>query len=170
MSREDGVIRLPVLPSDASATAATAKDGAESIVAWAKAEVSGLTTRLFDLAKFFATLSTGTIGLIVTLEKVRTDSGITPFLILSTLALTVSILVVLMPLVYGPRWQWDVNTDLHDAYHARLEQSRRLPVIWFVLWVTGLGLGMCAVLRSSASVPASGGLTTATVQSITGSR
>jgi ABC-type multidrug transport system permease subunit len=111
---------------------------------WVKAEIRDGPKQIYDLGKFFFSVSTGTIGAIVAIEKLNQHSAVDCPMLASLLILTTSQLVAL-DMARPRKYVIGGDTDLLDEYSRQIKSAQVRTWIWFIIWVTGTIFGGMAV-------------------------
>lgn len=121
------------------------KDVDEAIREWAKTELKEGTARTYDLGKFFFSVSSGTTGLIVAIQKL---GGLNQYVhkktLIAALGLLAASICIALDMV-RPRVQ-NENVDLHDAYTGEIKQFIRRTWVWFIAWGLGSVLGVISAV------------------------
>ncbi|MBC8433846.1 MAG: hypothetical protein H8D96_18195 [Desulfobacterales bacterium] len=113
---------------------------------WIKGELKDAPSQKYDLGKFFFTVSIGSIGVLVAIEKLSSSSQIDLPLIVSFVFLFAAIIFSLsMALPEKPKTIGGL-TDLLDLYTREIESIRNDSLSWFSLWITGIIFGGFAIL------------------------
>jgi hypothetical protein len=111
----------------------SAQDLAEGLQSWVKEEFKQGPLRQYDLAKFFFTVSSGTIGLIVSVEKLSSSLSVKWYLVTSLVGLFLSIIVsLLMALPKSKKIGFE--TDIQKYHKNRLIKMENYSGVWFVMW------------------------------------
>ncbi|MFZ1083552.1 MAG: hypothetical protein WAN35_01155 [Terracidiphilus sp.] len=121
------------------------EDIASAIRAWVSDEIKGGPGSRLELGKFFFAVSTGAIGILVSIEKLSGSFDLRPCLGTSLLLLFVSAAVALL-LAIPKRWKLDEDKDIFDEYAAQTTWVYRMIWIWFALWLLGSSIGIFATL------------------------
>jgi len=121
------------------------QDVNDAILEWAKEELKGGPTRTYDLGKFLFTVSSGTAGLVVAIQKL---GGLNQYvhrktLISALILLAVSICISLD--MVRPR-VWNTEADLHDEYDKHIKRFIKSLRAWVVIWGIGAILGIISVM------------------------
>jgi hypothetical protein len=113
---------------------------------WAKEEVKRGPADRRELGRFLFTVSSATIGIILTIAKlVPGDStGISANLFVSLLILLVSILTAIY-MAKPHVWRAGARTSLLQEYQKQVEHIETETLVWVVSWVIGTILGVMAI-------------------------
>jgi hypothetical protein len=111
---------------------------------WVKAEIKEGPKQTYDLGKFFFSVSTGTIGAIVAIEKLNQQSAMDCPMIAGLVLLSFSVLVAL-DMARPRKYAIGGDTDLLDEYLRQIRFAQVRTWIWFVIWATGTVCGAVAV-------------------------
>lgn len=124
----------------------TGQEVADSIKDWMKNDIKESPSKTYDLGKFFFSVSTGTIGVLLVIEKLNSISKIDTPLIISLLILFLStIIAISMTTPRVERIEEDV--DLYEKYVKSLKDIRKRVLIWFFIWIVGTIAGGYAVFK-----------------------
>jgi len=118
---------------------AKGEEVAEAIRDWLREEIKKGPSYVYDLGRFFFTVSSTTVGLEVTVEKLTAQGSLHWALALSVATLFFSVLVALkmaIPVTHT----LDGAVNLFDLYSAHAKRSVQLSVLWFALWIFGVAL------------------------------
>ena len=119
-------------------------DIAEGYYEWIKKEVSDSPTKSYDLGKQFFTISSGTIGFIITIEKLNQDPDLDYLMFISMAALIVSIIFAVR--LFIPKvWTIDGETDLVKIYKKEVQRIKGNIRLWLAVWCGGLISGLWAI-------------------------
>ena len=123
----------------------TPEQADEALIDWAKEDISKVSAVRFDVAKFFFSVSTFSLGFIPTVWKVLHDKQ--PF---STLTIA-SIVVLFISLLLSIYIFWPVFHETGESYDLRVQHenlAKRIRIeghAWIVLWLLGIVIGGFAV-------------------------
>lgn len=124
------------------------EDVADGLRDWIKAELKEGPRQLYDLGKFFFTVSVGTIGAIATIEKFNQSSKMDTPMVCSLSILFISILISLnmaRPKVLIKKVGGD--TDLLIEYENQIKRINIYGLTWFIVWLIGTVFGIAAVYK-----------------------
>lgn len=121
------------------------EDAAQAVREWLKEEVKNAAKTKTDLGKFFFGVSTGTIGLLASLEKLSTTPCLSAPLGASLVVLVVSAVVALI-MALPKVWGLKSVTNVFDLYNEHVDGTKRFAWWWFTLWLVGVLPGLYAVL------------------------
>jgi hypothetical protein len=119
------------------------EDIASAVRGWVSDEIKGGPGSRWELGKFFFAVSSGTLGILVSIEKLSGAFSLRPYLAASLLVLFVSTIVALV-LAIPKRWRLNAEMDLFDEYSTQTKRVYFLIWIWFILWLFGSGIGIFA--------------------------
>lgn len=111
---------------------------------WVKSELKEGPRQGYDLGKFFFSVSVGTIGILVTIEKLNTNAALDAPMLIACILLFLSA-VVGLDLVRPRQHSIGGDTDLLQAYEDQIRSVRIHIWIWFPIWVIGSLIGGYAV-------------------------
>lgn len=111
---------------------------------WVKAEIKDGPKQVYDLGKFFFSVSVGTIGAIAAVEKLNEKSAMDCFMVAGLSLLAVSI-VVALDMVRPRSYVIGGDTDLLDEYLRQISFAQKRTWIWFAVWAAGAVCGALAV-------------------------
>jgi hypothetical protein len=111
---------------------------------WVKSEIRDGPKQIYDLGKFFFSVSAATIGTIVAIEKLNARSLLDGPMILSLLLLSASV-VTALDMVRPRRYLIGGDTDLLDEYTRQIRLAQTRTWIWFAIWTVGTIFGAVAV-------------------------
>jgi hypothetical protein len=112
---------------------------AEAIRDWLREEIKKGPSYVYDLGRFFFTVSSTTVGLEIAVEKLTVPGSLHWALALSIAALFFSVLVALrmaIPFTHA----LDGAVNLYDLYSTHVKRLVQLSVLWFALWILGVVL------------------------------
>ncbi len=114
---------------------------------WAREEVKRGPADRRELGRFLFSVSSATIGILLTLAKLGSEasSGVSPTLLAALLTLMISILTA----VYMAKpqvWRAGAGTSLLKEYSRQVEHVETESLLWVVSWGIGTLLGTAAVL------------------------
>src|ERR1700688_1600244 len=118
------------------------QDTEDALLEWFKGELKEGPKQVYELGRFFFSVSSATLGFLVALAK-----GVS----VATLWLRIAVLLLLLSIVLAiliakPRKHAvSGNTELLDLYKDQLSSYDRLLWWWFGLWLSGALLGLWAV-------------------------
>lgn len=122
------------------------EDVAEALREWVKDEIKKGPATILDTGKFFFTVSSSTIGLAITVEKLTTPGPIQLPLLTSFVLLTASIFIAIrMTIPYTHDLTGDI--DLHELYSKHVKRLSILSIAWFTLWFLGVSLWVWKLFR-----------------------
>jgi hypothetical protein len=134
------------------------QDTLEAFQEWGKDEIKKSTERVYDIGKFFFVVSTGTLGVIVSIAKLGDISKLDMYMLTSLFTFLISIFIS-MNMVRPRVWRLKGDTDLYDEYYKQVMSAKRNVRLWFITWLLALGTGIYATLkvkRTSDSLPKNG--------------
>lgn len=111
---------------------------------WVKSEIKDGPKQTYDLGKFFFSVSTGTIGAIVAIEKLNQQSAMDCYMVIGLLLLAVSI-VVALDMARPRKYMVGGDTDLLDEYSRQIRFAQVRTWMWFAVWAAGTVFGALAV-------------------------
>lgn len=111
---------------------------------WVKSEIKDGPKQIYELGKFFFSVSVGTIGVIATVEKLNNQSAMDCPMITSLALLAISV-VVALDMARPRKYVIGGETDLLDEYLRQLRSAQIRTWIWFALWGLGATIGAYAV-------------------------
>jgi hypothetical protein len=123
----------------------------EEIVAalreWAKEEVKRGPADRRELGRFLFTVSSATIGILLTLAKLGPADarGISPTLVVGLLVLLGSILTAIH-MARPQVWRAGPKTSLLEEYNRQVAHVETESLLWVVSWGMGTLLGAAAIL------------------------
>lgn len=104
---------------------------------WLENEVANVPAVRTDLGKFFFGVSTGTVALLISLEKTGFGIKLDKVLVVSLLLFLISMVVALF-MAKPPLWSLDSKTDIFDEHDRQVTAVTRLILGWFSLWLLAL--------------------------------
>lgn len=118
------------------------EDLAQSVREWMREEIKKGPQYIYELGRFFFTVSSFTMGLVIASEKLQPVNK-PSWPVLTTLGLFfISILISLRMTI--PKIQmFSEEIDLYDIYIRHTRRLIILSTIWFAMW--GLGLGFLVI-------------------------
>ena len=111
---------------------------------WVKAEIKDGPKQAYDLGKFFFSVSTATIGAIISIEKLNQQSAMDCAMNIGLILLAASIFVAL-DMARPRKFLIGGDTDLLDEYARQIHFAQIRTWIWFSIWVIGTIFGAIAV-------------------------
>lgn len=111
---------------------------------WVKAEIKDGPKQTYDLGKFFFSVSIGTIGAIVAIEKLNQQSVMDCPMVAGLVLLSVSV-VVALDMARPRRYVIGGDTDLLDEYSKQIRFAQIRTWVWFAVWAAGAVCGALAV-------------------------
>jgi hypothetical protein len=111
---------------------------------WVKAEIKDGPKQTYDLGKFFFSVSTATIGVIVAIEKLNDRSAMDWPMVAGLVLLAISIIIAL-DMARPRRYIVGGDTDLLDEYTRQVRFAQVRTWLWFAVWAAGILLGALAV-------------------------
>ncbi len=120
------------------------KDIEEGVRGWVREEFKQGPFREYDLGKFFFSVSTGTIGVLLVAEKLQTPCW-TWQLVCSFIGLIICAGISLF-MVIPKGWKIEETTDLQNMRNDVIRRIVKTSYIWFSLWVVSVIFGLWAVL------------------------
>jgi hypothetical protein len=118
----------------------------ESIKDWIKSEIKVGPSRGYDLGKYFFSVSTGTIGVLIMIEKLNPTTKIGAPLIASMLILFISVLLAICMTKPGIVSVGE-DVDLLDQYEKSVRSIIKRVWWWFIIWIIGAFVGGYAVFQ-----------------------
>lgn len=113
---------------------------------WIKTELKEGPRQSYDLGKFFITVSTGTIGALAAIEKLKPVAGSPNAPLLFTgFAVLVAAMVIGLYFALPKILPVSGNSDLLDLYEKQIRSTTRWAWVWFGMWFIGTILGVCAI-------------------------
>ena len=122
------------------------EDVAQAIRKWMTEEVVNTPKIRTDLGKFFFGISTGTIGIFISLENFSDNPQIDKLLVTSLGIILVSAILALL-MAIPDKWDLTSYTELYKVYNSHVKKVRIKIWTWFVVWVSGLVPGLWAVFQ-----------------------
>jgi hypothetical protein len=119
------------------------EDTASAVRGWVSDEIKAAPGSRWELGKFFFAVSTGTLAILVSIEKLSGAFSLRPYLAVSLLLQFVSTVVALL-LAIPKRWRLHAELDLFEEYSTQTTYVYRLVWVWFILWLVGSGIGIFA--------------------------
>ena len=113
---------------------------------WNKEELKGSSSRIFELGKFYFSVSIGSLAFLVAIKKLGGIQYIGCWFQISLIVLVFSSLAAIL-LVFPKRWKISGDTDLVDIYKKKIKTAEILSFVWIILWLTGLLLGIWATIN-----------------------
>jgi hypothetical protein len=120
------------------------EDVAEGLRDWVKAELKEGPKQAYDLGKFFFSVSVGTIGALVGIDKLNQTTRIDNLLFWALGLLFVSILIALL-LALPKKYSIGGETDLLKEYQEQINATVKYVWIWFAFWLVGTIVGGFAI-------------------------
>ena len=120
------------------------EDVAEGLRDWVKAELKEGPKQAYDLGKFFFSVSVGTIGALVAIDKLNQTTSIGRLLLCSLVTLFISILISLF-LSLPKKYPIGGETDLLNEYREQIGTTIKYVWLWFSFWLLGTILGGLAI-------------------------
>ena len=117
-----------------------------SIYKWAENELIQGPSRGYDIGKFFFTVSSGTLGLIIGLFKVYTTIKFDYICLLSILFYFISITFAIN-LVKPKIWKLTGDTDLYNEYIKHVKRLILNMWLWVITWLIATILGLYRLLK-----------------------
>lgn len=111
---------------------------------WVKSDIKESPRQVYDLGKFFFSVSAATIGALAAIAKFDSAPAFDCPLIASFIVLFVSILFALC-MVLPRRQPIAAETDLYDEHVKIARNTERISFAWFAIWLIGTVLGGYAV-------------------------
>jgi hypothetical protein len=111
---------------------------------WVKAEIKDGPKQTYDLGKFFFSVSIGTIGAIVAIEKLNQQSAMDCPMVAGLILLAVSI-VIALDMARPRKCVIGGETDLLDEYSRQIRFAQVRTWVWFAVWGAGAVCGALAV-------------------------
>jgi hypothetical protein len=133
---------------------ARGQDTADAIRDWTKDEIKKGPSDLYDLGKFFFTVSSGSAGLVGTVAKLDTSFQIGPSIAVALLLYVASILIAL-DMVRPQITAINGATDLLGLYEKRLRRGIHRVWIWFSLWILADAVSVYALFHNEVKSPIS---------------
>lgn len=124
----------------------TGQEVNDSIKDWIKKDIKEGPSKAYDLGKFFFSVSTGTIGILIVIEKLNSISKIDTPLIISLLFLLISTIIAITmttPSVVAI----GEDVDLYNKYKESVKDIVKRVWIWFFIWIAGIFVGGYAVYQ-----------------------
>ena len=119
---------------------------ADALRDWVKADITELASTAYDLGKFCFTVSSGSIGLLASLQKLDSAFTATSWTLLPYAVFAVTLLLSLNLVM--PRNKNVVgDTDLHELHAQEVSFITSRLWIWFVVWLCGLILSLSTLLK-----------------------
>lgn len=119
------------------------EDVASAIRDWIKEELKNSPRSCHDLGKFFFGVSSASIGIILTLEKLSIKPSIDWKLILSLGFIFISMILSLymvIPIIV--RITSDI--DLYKLHETQVSKIIYLSILWFISWIFGISSSIWA--------------------------
>jgi hypothetical protein len=113
---------------------------------WVKSDLKESPQQSYDLGKFFFSVSIGTIGVIIAIEKLNTFTLIDCPMIFSLIFLFLSIIIALLQ-VLPKQYVIGDDTDLFEEHKKISRKSLVLVIYWFILWLIGTIFGGIAISK-----------------------
>jgi hypothetical protein len=120
------------------------EDTEEALREWFKAEIKEGPKQVYELGRFFFSVSSATMGFIVALAKTASSATLGLASLISMLFLLASVIVAIE--IAKPRKHAaSGSTELLDLYKNHLANYDRLLWCWFGLWLSGAVAGVWGV-------------------------
>ena len=120
----------------------TATEAKQAYISWATDDIKSVTSVRFEAAKFFFSVSSATVGFIVTTWKVFHDKSDFSVMVMIGLFLSTASVLFAIYMFWPMFYMADYETDLQDQHSSLLRRLKCEGLIWMLLWVTGSGLGV----------------------------
>lgn len=121
------------------------EDTSEALRNWIKSDIEECPTKQgYNLGKFFFSVSVGTIGALVAIEKWNKMPQIDCPMLLALILLFVSIIIALILAIPKPYFVGD-ETDLLEEYKKQVNKVGGYSWAWFSFWLVGTLIGGFAV-------------------------
>lgn len=104
---------------------------------WLENEVAGVSAVRTDLGKFFFGVSTGTVALVISLEKTGGGIKLDKLLVFSLILFLGSMIVALL-MAKPPLWALESQTDIFDEHDKQVRTVSCFVWCWFFLWLLAL--------------------------------
>lgn len=120
------------------------EDIVEGLRDWIKSGLKEGPRQGYDLGKFFFSVSVGTIGALVAIEKLNTLPQMDCLMLLALCLLFFSVVIALLlalPRTYRVRGE----TDLLTEYNEQIKRIIIYVWVWFFLWLIGAIIGGFAI-------------------------
>lgn len=121
------------------------EDIATAVRDWLKDEIKNASSIRHDLGKFYFGVTTGTIGLLISLKKFGGSGKLDwPFGFSLAILFLAVILALLMTI---PKfWKIGGKTELYQKYNEHVKRIAVFIGCWFILWLAGAFAGVFSVL------------------------
>lgn len=124
------------------------EDISDALRAWIRSDITDIGKNTYDLGKFFFTVTSGSIGILASLQKL--DSGFTPTAWdLSPYVLFTIALILALNLVLPRNRNVGSETDLHGLHGTEVKFVTSRVWIWFSLWLIAVLFSLCTLLRKA---------------------
>jgi len=121
------------------------EDLSSGLVEWVKSEIKETPKQIYDLGKFFFTISVATVAALAALKKVNTNATFDLPLSIALIALLLSMLVAL-DLARPRAVLLAAGADLLNEYTEQVERATKRGTYWLVLWLVGTVIGGYSVI------------------------
>lgn len=121
------------------------EDTEQAVRDWIRSEIITNPGVVRDLGKFFFSVSSSTVGLLVTLEKFGTTPRIDWQLGLSIFALFWS-MVIALRMAIPNTVNLTGDTNLFTVYEQQIRRVSLLSGWWFCIWILSVIIGLGSVL------------------------
>lgn len=123
------------------------EDVAGAFRKWLENEISSVSATRTDLGKFFF-VSTGTLGLLVSLEKIGASVKLDCWILFSLLLFLAS-MVTGLSLARPVVWEVSSETDLYLEHKRQVNRLTKLVWFWFLLWLVAVAPWLYRILGHS---------------------
>jgi hypothetical protein len=121
------------------------EDTVSALYDWVKEEIKKAPAIRHDLGKFFFAVTTGTVGVIISVEKLSGSTKVDKSLGISLVCFFAAIIVALLMAI--PKvWNLTGETDLFHEYNLYVKRIIQFIVAWFLIWLLGTVFGIYALL------------------------
>lgn len=120
------------------------EDVADGLRDWVKSELKEGPRQGYHLGKFFFSVSAGTIGALIGIEKLNQTPQMDNLMLWALGLLFISILVALL-LALPKKYSVGGKTDLLKEYQKQIDTAVKYVWIWFSLWILGTIIGGFAI-------------------------
>jgi len=121
------------------------EDLSSGLVEWVKSEIKETPKQIYDLGKFFFTISVATVAALAALKKVNTNATFDLPLSIALIALLLSMLVAL-DLARPRAVLLAAGADLLNEYTEQVERATKRGTYWLVIWLVGTVIGGYSVI------------------------
>ena len=122
------------------------EDTVAAIRDWIKNEIKTGPENRTNLGKFFFGVSSGTIGIIVSIIKLSGPPYLNLYILMSFLFSLVSIIIALFMTI--PKiWKLTGETDLFKEYREQIIKIKIFIIAWFTSWTFSITSGIFGILN-----------------------